>query len=120
MEPFKQEPAVLIEADQDGKRGRLSRRTVLGGIAAAGVGAAASTLVAGCDKPNNASKGESEGPPSYGTGIDDGFNGKIELDVRDSKADWTPYELKRAPKDAPNVLVVLYDDTGLAAGATTT
>src|SRR6476659_2190023 len=43
------------------------------------------------------------------------FNGVIKLDVRDSKPDWTPYELAKAPKDAPNVLVVLYDDTGLAA-----
>ena len=43
------------------------------------------------------------------------FKGVIKLDVRDSKADWTPYELKRAPQGAPNVLIVLYDDTGLAA-----
>jgi len=43
------------------------------------------------------------------------FEGVIKLDVRDSKPDWTPYELKRAPKGAPNVLVVLYDDTGQAA-----
>jgi len=43
------------------------------------------------------------------------FNGKIELDVRDSVPDWTPYELKKAPEDAPNILFVLYDDTGLAA-----
>jgi arylsulfatase A-like enzyme len=43
------------------------------------------------------------------------FKGVIKLDVRDSKADWTPYELKRAPEGAPNVLIVLYDDTGLAA-----
>jgi arylsulfatase A-like enzyme len=43
------------------------------------------------------------------------FKGVIKLDVRDSKADWTPYELKRPPEGAPNVLVVLYDDTGLAA-----
>jgi arylsulfatase len=43
------------------------------------------------------------------------FRGVIKLDVRDSKADWRPYELKRAPKGAPNVLVVLYDDTGMAA-----
>ncbi len=43
------------------------------------------------------------------------FKGTIKLDVRDSKADWTPYELKKAPKDAPNVLIVLYDDTGQAA-----
>jgi arylsulfatase len=43
------------------------------------------------------------------------FNGIIKLDVRDSKSDWSPYELRRAPQGAPNVLIVLYDDTGLAA-----
>ena len=43
------------------------------------------------------------------------FKGTIKLDVRDSKPDWTPFELKRAPKGAPNVLVVLFDDTGQAA-----
>ncbi|HVN69706.1 MAG TPA: arylsulfatase [Candidatus Binatia bacterium] len=43
------------------------------------------------------------------------FNGVIELDVRDSVPDWAPYTPTRAPKGAPNVLFVLYDDTGLAA-----
>ncbi|HEU4995987.1 MAG TPA: arylsulfatase [Gemmatimonadaceae bacterium] len=43
------------------------------------------------------------------------FNGVIKLDVRDSKPDWAPYTLPTAPKGAPNVLIVLYDDTGLAA-----
>ncbi|WP_157000755.1 arylsulfatase [Agromyces laixinhei] len=43
------------------------------------------------------------------------FSGKIALDVRDSVPDWGPYELKRAPEGAPNVLVVLFDDTGMAA-----
>jgi arylsulfatase len=43
------------------------------------------------------------------------FKGVIKLDVRDSKPDWTPYELKKAPAGAPNILIVLYDDTGLAA-----
>ena len=43
------------------------------------------------------------------------FKGVIKLDVRDSKPDWAPYELKKAPAGAPNVLIVLYDDTGLAA-----
>jgi arylsulfatase A-like enzyme len=43
------------------------------------------------------------------------FRGRIELDVRDSVADWGPYGPPIAPHDAPNVLFVLYDDTGLAA-----
>src|SRR5215510_5474951 len=47
--------------------------------------------------------------------MNEDFNGVIQLDVRDSVADWTPFALKRAPEGAPNVLVVLYDDTGLAA-----
>ncbi len=44
-----------------------------------------------------------------------GFNGEIQLDIRDSKADWTPYIRKKAPEGAPNILFILYDDTGLAA-----
>lgn len=43
------------------------------------------------------------------------FRGKIDLDVRSSKADWAPFDLAKAPKGAPNVLVILYDDTGMAA-----
>ena len=43
------------------------------------------------------------------------FKGVIKLDVRDSVPDWGPYTPKRAPAGAPNVLFVLYDDTGLAA-----
>ena len=43
------------------------------------------------------------------------FTGVIKLDIRDSKADWAPYTPKSAPEGAPNVLFVLYDDTGLAA-----
>ena len=43
------------------------------------------------------------------------FNGVIKLDIRDSTPDWSPYELKKAPEGAPNILIVLYDDTGLAA-----
>ena len=43
------------------------------------------------------------------------FKGVIELDVRDSTPDWEPFLARRAPQGAPNVLVVLYDDTGLAA-----
>ncbi len=43
------------------------------------------------------------------------FKGKIALDVRDSESDWTPYTPKSAPEGAPNVLFILYDDTGLGA-----
>ncbi len=43
------------------------------------------------------------------------FKGTIKLDVRDSKPDWGPYTPKRAPAGAPNILIVLYDDTGMAA-----
>ena len=43
------------------------------------------------------------------------FQGKIALDIRDSKPDWDAFLDAKAPKDAPNVLVVLYDDTGCAA-----
>jgi len=43
------------------------------------------------------------------------FKGVIKLDVRDSVADWEPYIPPRAPEGAPNVLFVLFDDTGLSA-----
>ena len=46
------------------------------------------------------------------------FNGKIELDIRDSEPDWGAFLDQTAPKDAPNVLVILYDDTGCAAWST--
>lgn len=42
------------------------------------------------------------------------FNGVINLDVRDSAPDWAPYVPPTAKEGAPNVLVVLYDDTGMA------
>src|SRR5215468_6035791 len=43
------------------------------------------------------------------------FQGRIELDVRDSTGDWDAFLADKAPSGAPNVLVVLYDDTGQAA-----
>jgi arylsulfatase len=43
------------------------------------------------------------------------FKGDVKLDVRDSKADWAPYTRKKAPEGAPNILFILYDDTGLGA-----
>src|SRR6188508_3068463 len=43
------------------------------------------------------------------------FQGEVKLDVRDSTADWSAFLPERAPAGSPNVLVVLYDDTGQAA-----
>ena len=43
------------------------------------------------------------------------FNGKIDLDIRKSTPDWDAFLDPQAPNDAPNVLVILYDDTGQAA-----
>ena len=40
------------------------------------------------------------------------FKGIINLDIRDSKPDWDAFLDRKAPRDAPNVLVILYDDTG--------
>ncbi|TQR86370.1 arylsulfatase [Mycobacterium hodleri] len=42
------------------------------------------------------------------------FNGKIELDIRDSEPDWGPYQAPTAPPGAPNVLYLVWDDTGIA------
>jgi arylsulfatase A-like enzyme len=43
------------------------------------------------------------------------FGGSIDLDIRNSTPDWSPYVAEKAPEGAPNVLVILYDDTGQAA-----
>jgi arylsulfatase len=43
-----------------------------------------------------------------------GFNGRIELDIRDSEPDWGPFAAPTAPDGAPNVLYIVWDDTGIA------
>jgi arylsulfatase A-like enzyme len=43
------------------------------------------------------------------------FKGTINLDVRDSTPDWAPYEQPKAPEGAPNVLFIVWDDTGFGA-----
>ena len=43
------------------------------------------------------------------------FQGTINLDVRDSTPDWRPYEQPRALQGAPNVLFIVWDDTGFGA-----
>jgi arylsulfatase len=44
-----------------------------------------------------------------------GFKGEMKLDALDSKPDWTPWIRKKAPEGAPNILFILYDDTGESA-----
>ena len=44
----------------------------------------------------------------------DAFKGHIALDVRDSTPDWSPYTPPTAREDAPNVLIVLYDDNEIS------
>jgi len=67
----------------------------------------------GCGESNGTGGGSTA---SFATpSVPPGFKGKIALDIRQSKSDWTPFTPKRAPEGSPNVLLVLYDDTGLAA-----
>ena len=40
------------------------------------------------------------------------FAGKVELDIRNSVPDWEPFLAPKAPKGAPNVLFVVWDDVG--------
>lgn len=43
------------------------------------------------------------------------FNGVINMDVRDSQEDWGPFTPPQARGGAPNVLYVVWDDTGIGA-----
>jgi len=43
------------------------------------------------------------------------FNGKINLDIRDSEPDWAPFEPAKAPEGAPNVVYIVLDDVGFSA-----
>src|SRR5262249_42886295 len=72
---------------------------------------AATGAWSGCSAPsgNNATQGfATPAPPP-------GYKGKITLDKRQSTPDWAPFMPKHPPAGSPNVLLVLYDDTGLAA-----
>ncbi len=43
------------------------------------------------------------------------FNGVINLDIRDSVPDWSPFEAPKAPEGAPNVVFIVLDDVGFSA-----
>ena len=43
------------------------------------------------------------------------FEGTVNVDVRDSVPDWTPFEPPKAPEGSPNVVYVVLDDVGFSA-----
>ena len=43
------------------------------------------------------------------------FQGRINLDVRDSEPDWAPFGAPRSPEGAPNVVYIVLDDVGFSA-----
>ncbi len=43
------------------------------------------------------------------------FQGKINLDIRDSEPDWAPFEPPRAPDGAPSIVYIVLDDVGYSA-----
>jgi arylsulfatase A-like enzyme len=42
------------------------------------------------------------------------FQGAIETDIRDSEEDWGAYTQASPPAGSPNVVILLWDDTGIA------
>ena len=45
------------------------------------------------------------------------FEGTINVDIRDSKPDWAPFEPPKAPEGSPNVVYIVLDDVGFSAMA---
>ena len=43
------------------------------------------------------------------------FKGTVNVDIRDSVPDWTPFEPPKAPDGAPNVVYIVLDDVGYSA-----
>ena len=43
------------------------------------------------------------------------FRGPINVGIRDSVSDWTPFEPPQAPDGSPNVIYVVFDDVGFSA-----
>jgi arylsulfatase len=43
------------------------------------------------------------------------FHGSVNVDIRDSEPDWTPFEPPKAPEGAPNVVYIVLDDVGYSA-----
>ena len=43
------------------------------------------------------------------------FKGTINIDIKDSTPDWTPYAQPIPPEGTPNVLYIVLDDVGFSA-----
>ena len=43
------------------------------------------------------------------------FKGTINVDIRDSEPDWSPFEPPKAPDRSPNVIYIVLDDVGFSA-----
>ena len=43
------------------------------------------------------------------------FKGTINVDIRDSEPDWSPFEPPKAPDGAPSVVYIVLDDVGFSA-----
>jgi arylsulfatase A-like enzyme len=43
------------------------------------------------------------------------FEGVINVDIRDSVPDWSPFEAPKAPEGAPNIVYIVLDDVGFSA-----
>jgi arylsulfatase A-like enzyme len=47
--------------------------------------------------------------------VSEPFKGTINVDIRDSLPDWSPFEPPKAPEGAPSVIYVVLDDVGFSA-----
>ena len=45
------------------------------------------------------------------------FGGVVNVDIRDSVPDWSPFQPPKAPEGAPNVVYIVLDDVGFSAMA---
>jgi arylsulfatase A-like enzyme len=98
------------------KQASISRRNLLAGTTAIGAVAAVQGprpgAIPAASAQEAAAKATTPGNPVFAKRR---FKGVIKLDVRDSTPDWEPFTPARAPEGSPNILIILYDDTGLAA-----
>jgi arylsulfatase A-like enzyme len=53
--------------------------------------------------------------PEKGQAVGEPFKGTINIDIRDSVPDWSPFEPPKAPEGAPNVVYIVLDDVGFSA-----